>query len=96
MLNKNEVKVGEAVEAIMKRYGLYEKYRASRAVEIWENAMGKFIATKTEDVKITGNKLHVRLSSAALRNELKYDKANILNLVNKEIGEEIITELIIS
>jgi predicted nucleic acid-binding Zn ribbon protein len=93
--SSNETTIKEALDALLKYYGLTEKFKENRAVEIWEKVMGSFIAKKTTDIKVRNRKLYVQLLSPALRNELQYEKEKIRLLMNAEIGEDFFQEVIL-
>ncbi|MEO8173780.1 MAG: DUF721 domain-containing protein, partial [Sediminibacterium sp.] len=69
--------------------------RAVQIEEIWEQLMGKTIAKYTEQIKIIGQKLFIQTSVGPLKNELMYQKQQIIDRVNEAFGEKIITEVII-
>jgi len=69
--------------------------QAIQIEQVWEQIMGKTIAKYTEDIKIHGNKLYITTSVAPLRNELLFQKDNIIKQVNDALGEKVIKEVII-
>lgn len=93
--NHNQTDIRQAVEAVMKYYGLTEKFKEYQMPAIWEKVMGKFIASKTNDVKMIKNKLYVKLDSAALRQELQYDREKIKEMINAEVGENFVQEVVL-
>ena len=95
MARGNAKTIQEAIAAMMSKYGLAERYRKVSVLASWEKLMGKTIASRTERVYIRERKLYIRLTSAALRQELSYAKDKILHLVNQEAGQVIVDEVII-
>ncbi len=87
--------VKEVLDALMKHYGLTEKFKENRVIEVWEKVMGPFVSQKTTDVKVVKHKLYISLSSAALRSEMQFEKERIISLMNTEIGEDFIKEVVI-
>jgi hypothetical protein len=57
--------------------------------------MGKTIAKYTEQVFVKDKLLFIYTTNATLKNELLYNKANIIKKVNAAIEEGYITDVII-
>ena len=64
--------------------------------EAWKKLMGKGVVSYTNDVRLTGKTLVVNLKSSVLREELSYGKEKIIKMMNEELGEVLITKLILS
>ena len=63
--------------------------------KIWEQTMGSNVNSYTKEVNLKNKTLYISLSSSVLRQELSYGKQKIVDLINKEIGNEIITKIIL-
>ncbi len=63
--------------------------------EVWEQIMGKTVARYTDKIQIHGHTLYVNTAVAALRQELLYQKDNIIRRVNEALGESVIKEVVI-
>jgi hypothetical protein len=57
--------------------------------------MGKTIAQYTDKIQIVNQKLFITTSVGPLKNELMYQKNQIIERVNEAFGEKIISEVII-
>jgi hypothetical protein len=57
--------------------------------KIWEQTMGSNVNSYTKEVNLKNKTLYISLSSSVLRQELSYGKQKIVDLINKEIGNEI-------
>jgi hypothetical protein len=90
-----EYSIGEALKQFLKNSRLNGYMQAIQIEQVWEQIMGKTIAKYTEDIKIHGNKLYITTSVAPLRNELLFQKDNIIKQVNDALGEKVIKEVII-
>ena len=64
--------------------------------DAWGKLMGKGVVSYTNSVILNGKTLIVNLKSSVLREELSYGKAKIVKLMNEELGEELISKLILS
>ncbi len=95
MSKTNEVSLGAAIESMLSelnlRHGVYE----ARIEAIWEPVMGPTIARHTTNINLKGDRLYLTVDSAALRNELFYSRAQIKEVINKEIGKDIIKDVFI-
>lgn len=69
--------------------------QALQIEEIWEQIMGKTVARYTDKIQIHGQTLYVNTAVAALRQELLYQKENIIKRVNEALGERVIQEVVI-
>ncbi len=65
------------------------------ARDAWHHVMGDAISKYTTEVKLDRDTLYVQLSSSVLREELSYGKVKIIDLLNKELGKELIKKLIL-
>lgn len=79
---------------MLKAYRLQGKLNETMVVSSWERIMGKAVALKTQEVYISQGKLFVRLSSAPLKHELVMAKTRVLDLINAEVGEQVIKEVV--
>lgn len=95
MAKSNEVTLGAAIESVINelnlRHGVYE----AKIEAMWEALMGRTIAKHTTNLNLKGDRLYVTVDSAALRNELFYARVKIKEVVNKELGKEIIKDVFI-
>ena len=57
--------------------------------------MGNGINNYTTAIELKNDTLYVQLSSSALREELSYGKQKIIELLNEEIGKEIVNKIVL-
>lgn len=95
MKNGNKVSLGEAIDAFIKENKLKPQIDAMRVKNLWEKIMGKTIAKHTTSVHLKTGKLYLNFDSPALKNEMYYSRDKIRELINAEMGEEIIREVLI-
>lgn len=91
----SEYSIGEALNKFLQRSHLKNGVRAIQIEEIWEKLMGKTIAQYTDKIQIVNQKLFITTSVGPLKNELSYQKNQIIERVNEAFGEKIISEVII-
>lgn len=63
--------------------------------DAWRNLMGNGVNNYTTQIVLQGDTLYVQLSSSVLREELSYGKQKIIDMLNEELGEELIKKLVL-
>lgn len=91
--NSNTIK--EAIDDLLKAYGLTEKLDEHQLLSSWGKLMGKVIAKHTTGLSIKDKVLFVELDSSVLREELSYAKTKIIKLLNDSIGKEVVKDVIL-
>ncbi len=64
--------------------------------EAWTKSMGAGIVSYTNDISLNGKTLVVKLKSSVLREELSYGKEKIIKMMNEELGEILISKIVLS
>ncbi|MCW5908508.1 MAG: DUF721 domain-containing protein [Chitinophagales bacterium] len=95
MRTKNNVTLKEALEAMVKESKLKNGIDEVRVQEQWFKLMGAPIAKYTQQISLRKGKLYVKVESAPLKQELSYSREKIKTLFNRELGEEVIREVVI-
>jgi hypothetical protein len=90
-----EYSLGEALRNFLQKSQLKGSIQALQIEEVWEQIMGKTVARYTDKITIQGQTLFVNTTVAALRQELLYQKENIIKRVNEALGETVIKEVVI-
>ncbi|MFT4022566.1 MAG: DUF721 domain-containing protein [Flavihumibacter sp.] len=91
-----EYSLGDAIRQFLKQSRLKGPVQAMQIHDVWEQIMGKTVARYTDSIKIYGRKLYVSTSVAPLKQELIYQKDNIVQRVNEVLGEKAIDEVVIN
>ena len=63
--------------------------------DAWKSVMGNGVNSYTRNITLKQSVLYVELTSAVLREELKYGKEKIIRLINDEVGREILTDVVL-
>ena len=63
--------------------------------EEWKKLMGPGVFNYTDHISLKGGALMVKISSAALRNELDFGKEKIRDLMNQALGEDLIKKVVL-
>jgi len=92
----SEYSMGDALKKFLHSSKLRGDIQALQIKDVWEELMGKTIAKYTDSIKIYGNKLYISTKVAPLKQELLFQKENIILRVNEALKENIIKEVIIN
>jgi hypothetical protein len=88
----NDKPIGDVLGEFLnsnKRVG--KGYHTVRIEEIWKNHMGPTIAGYTSKLYFKDGLLKIYLTSAPLKKELLMGKDKIINIINSEAGEDLVT-----
>ena len=90
-----EFKLGDALKQFVQNSKLKNGIRAAQIEEVWLELMGNTISKYTDKIYIFDQKLFIETSVGPLKNELGFQKHQIIERVNEKMGEKIITDVII-
>lgn len=85
----------DSIKAFLKANQLDEKILEVRVKACWEKLMGSGIAAHTTQVLLKNKRLYLTFDSAALKQELTYSKSKVIEMLNKDLGENAILEIVI-
>jgi hypothetical protein len=88
-------KLGDALKQFVQGSKIRNGIRAAQIEEVWGEIMGITIAKYTDKIYIFDKKLFIETSVGPLKNELGFQKAQIIERVNEKMGENMINEVII-
>ena len=95
MRNKNAVTLSEALDMMVKQLKRICRMDEVRIREGWQKIMGNPIAKYTDSLNLKAGKLYIKVNSAPLKNELQDSRDKIKELFNKELGGDVINEVVI-
>jgi predicted nucleic acid-binding Zn ribbon protein len=90
-----EFSMKDALKNFLNQSRLKGEVQALQIEEVWERLMGKTISRYTESIKIIHQTLFITTNVAPLKNELVFQKENIIKRVNEALGENVVKEVII-
>jgi hypothetical protein len=91
----NQSVVGDIVNQIIKNNKLEPGLNQVSVVEAWATLMGNGVNSYTKNVALRNNILYVELTSAVLREELSYGKNKIIQMINDELGKDVVREVVL-
>lgn len=90
-----EYSLGDALRQFLDKSRIKGSIQALQIDEAWSSLMGPTIARYTEKIQIHGHTLYITTTMAPLKQELSYQKENIILRVNEALGSPVIKEVVI-
>jgi hypothetical protein len=87
--------VKDLMGAFLKENNLSKGMQKLKVEEVWAKLMGQGVVSYTEKVQLQNKTLVVSLSSSVLREELSYGKEKIISMMNEELGEKLISKIML-
>lgn len=87
--------VGELVKRLMRENNLDSLADQQLICTLWPEIVGPGINRYTSRRWVAEGKLHVVLTSAALKNELSFHREKLTEALNRGVGRDVITDVII-
>ncbi|MEI7588487.1 MAG: DUF721 domain-containing protein [Chitinophagia bacterium] len=88
-------KIGDALKQFVQGSKLKNGIQSAQIEAVWLEIMGITIAKYTNKIYIFNQKLFIETSIGPLKNELGFQKLQIIERVNEKMGAQTITEVII-
>ena len=93
MKRKNDQTMKEAVDRLGDAYGLREKLDEQAVASLWDELAGGMVAKHTVAVKLRRGKLHIKVDSAPLRQELTFMREGLANTINEKLGRKVVDQV---
>ena len=86
-------KLKTVLEKTLKETGTQERVRQGRAITLWSKAAGKEISKVTEVTYLKNGVMFVKTETPVWRNELIFQKEEIINKMNNLLKKRIIKDI---
>ena len=86
--------VGEIIDTAIARTGNREEYYRQQMCYQWQEVVGPVVNRYTMRRYIDGATMHVYISSASLKNELRFRAAELVAALNRMVGRDIISAIV--
>lgn len=96
MKKTNDLPIAELLQQMVRSFKLKDDLTKVKIENVWEAEMGRMIATYTRSLTLKNRVLYVVIESASLRSELHFGRDKIRQKLNDAIGEEFLSEVIVS
>lgn len=85
----------EALEELIREYGLGSRLRDASVINTWNEIAGKAISSRTKKIYLKNGELHIYLTSAVVRNELMMLKEDIRQRINAKAGADAVRQIVL-
>jgi hypothetical protein len=87
--------LSEALNDFIQKNKLQHGIDKVNAREAWVNLMGNGVNNYTTAIELRNETLYVSLSSSVLREELSHGKSKILDMLNEELGKNLVKKIVL-
>ncbi len=94
MKKSNLIKVGDAINEFLKQEKLDVKISRFTVKNSWTEIVGEHISNNTLDISFNDTVLFLTLKSAALKQELSFNKPKIIDNINRFCGSKLINDIV--
>ncbi len=93
---KNDnVPLSEVLNDFIQKNKLQHGIDKVNAREAWVKLMGNGVNNYTTAIELRNETLYVSLSSSVLREELSHGKSKILDMLNEELGKNLVKKIVL-
>ena len=93
--NNSHIPLSDALKEFIEENKLQKGMDKVDAKTAWTKLMGNGVNSYTNSVELKNETLFVSLSSSVLREELSLGKTKIIDMMNEELGRELIKKLVL-
>jgi predicted nucleic acid-binding Zn ribbon protein len=94
MRKRNTESLRDIIGQVLKNNHLDKKLNDKHLLDAWPKILGENIKQYTTELQIKNRVLYVTLSSSVLRHDLFLSREEIKNSLNREVGAEVIKDII--
>ena len=85
--------IAGALKKLIKKQGMEKEINQQKAIDVWAEAVGEKIKENTEPVDVRFGVLTVKTSNPVWRQELQFQKTNIVDSINKKLKKTTIKDI---
>jgi len=94
MRKKNTELLSDVIRQVLGELHLDKPLNEKRLIDAWPKVLGNNIVQYTSELSIRNRILYVKLNSSVLRHDLFLSREEIKNSLNKQVGVEVIVDII--
>lgn len=87
--------ISEIIDKALAADGQADNLARQRASYLWTEIVGPGVNRHTSRRYVDGSTLHVFITSAVLKHELSFHRATIVEQINRAVGKDVLTEIVI-
>lgn len=95
MRKSNQQSIGAVIRKLLKNQKLEGRLKELDVLKLSEELLGKNLMKYINDLSVKNGTLIIKVKSAVVRNELFYQKSEIIKKINEQVGNEILKEIIL-
>ena len=92
----NNIELKNLINTFLKKNKLEKGLLNIEVKKAWFDLMNNGVANYTSDVSLRNKTLYIKLSSAALKEELSYGKEKLIKLINEKLDEDVVEKIILN
>lgn len=89
------IPLAQALEYFIRKSRMRNDLRSIQVGQVWEKVAGRTISAYTDKIQLVDRTLFITTSVAPLKTELLYQKQRIIERVNEEMGEDLVSDVVI-
>lgn len=93
--NNDSFSITDVLKEFIQKNKLEKGLDAVDAKQAWIDLMGNGVNNYTKEVILKDGTLYVWLTSSVLREELLYGKHKIIQMLNEELGKNVIKDVVL-
>ncbi len=82
-----------AIDLMLRKFGIDNAVAQNKALNIWNEIVGDKVARNTEPDRVEHGVIIVKVSSPTWRQELYFQKNEIIEKINNTIGKRVIRDI---
>ncbi|MDE6611025.1 MAG: DUF721 domain-containing protein [Muribaculaceae bacterium] len=95
MKRSEPLRLDQVIQRMIDATGMRPDFGRHSIEAMWPVVVGRHIAAYTTQAYVRERTLHVHITSASLKEELGYARAQLVDNLNNAVGEDIIDDIII-
>ena len=85
--------IGGPIKKFLRSAGLEKGIAQQNAMDIWPGVVGKNVSKNTEPVSVEHGTMIVKTETSAWRQELQFQKKQIIETLNKKLNKKVIKDI---
>lgn len=85
--------IGEIMNEALEMTGMTQSFNEQRLCSLWPEIVGPHINRLTIRRFVDSGTFHVYLTSAPLKNELQFNRQQLVAALNRAVGADVITDI---
>jgi len=93
--NQRVASLGSVLDKLIQLYQLDDKIKENEALAKWPEIVGPGISAVTTPIRVKDGTLYIKTKNDVWRNEIYYQKFQILQKIEKTLKKRIISEIVL-